>query len=112
MSIVTIASAQTTITQNLNSLTVGNAETDITCASLGQGGYITLSNKGATGSTSTNAGNSNFQIVAQECTYGNVLQVTRRDENMGTRFMFDFAATDVWTAKPMGNKIIEIEWSF
>ena len=112
VSIVTFTSAQTTITQNFNSLSVGNIGTDITGSTAGQGGYGTQSSNGAVGTTSTNAGNSNFQVVAQGGTYGNVLQLTGPDGNAGFRYMYDFAANDVWTAKPMGNDIIEIEWNF
>lgn len=111
-SFVAFASAQSIITQNFDGLTIGNVGTDITGQTAGQGGFFTLSNNGVAPTTSTNAANENFQIVAGTATQGNVLQLTGPNGNLGARFMFSEGLETFWDARPDGEDIIEINWSF
>ncbi len=111
-SFVAFASAQGIITQNFNGLTIGNVGTDITGVTAGQGGYYTLTNNGVAPTTGTNAGNENFQIIAGNAAHGNVLQVTGSNGDKGSRFMFGEDLLEFWDARPAGQDIIEINWSF
>ncbi|WP_318641178.1 T9SS type A sorting domain-containing protein [Flavobacterium ardleyense] len=111
-SLVTLASAQAPISLDFNGLTIGNVGTDITGATPGQGGIFTLTNNGAPPTTSTNAGNDNFQIVAGDAAHGNVLQITGPNGDKGARFAFAGDLFDFWDGRTAGNNIVEVEWSF
>ena len=111
-SFVTFASAQATITQNFNDLTIGNVGTDMTGLTAGQGGFFTLTSNGAAPTTGTNAGNDNFQIIAGDAAHGNVLQITGSNGDKGNRFMFGEELDTFWDARPATNDIIEVDWNF
>ncbi len=111
-SFVAFASAQGVLTQNFNGLNIGNVGTDITGVEAGQAGYTTLSTNGVAPTTSTNAGNDNFQIIAGDAAHGNVLQITGPNGDKGSRFMFNEGLDAFWDARPAGEDIIEIDWSF
>lgn len=111
-SFISFASAQDIITQNFNSLTVGNVGTDLTGAVAGQGGFFTRSNNGADPTTATNAGNDNFQIIAGDAAHGNVLQVTGSNGDKGTRFIYGENLVSFWDARADTDDIIEVDWSF
>ena len=111
-SFIGFASAQSIITQNFNGLTIGNVGTDNTGATSGQGGFFTLTNNGVAPTTSTNAENENFQIVAGDAAHGNVLQVTGPNGDKGARFMNNEGLSAFWEARPDGEDIIEIDWTF
>jgi hypothetical protein len=93
---------------NFNSLTIGNVGTVFTGASVGQGGWYTESSNGATPTTSSNAGNSNFQIVSTGNS-SNGLQVQGPNGDKGARFLWKAGLTDLWAARSSGNNIIEME---
>ncbi len=111
-SFVAFASAQAPITQNYNSLTIGNVGTDFTGATAGQGGQFTLANNGVAPTTSTNAGNDNFQIIAGDAAHGNVLQITGPNGNKGSRYVFTEGLDEYWNTRTAGNDILEMEYSF
>lgn len=111
-SFVAFASAQGILTQNFNGLTIGNVGTDVNGITPGQGGYYTLTTNGVAPTTSTNAGNDNFQIIAGDAAHGNVLQVTGPNGDKGSRFMFKEGLDTFWEARPAGEDIIEIDWTF
>lgn len=111
-SFVAFASAQGIITQNFNGLNVGNIGTDITGMTAGQAGFLTLSSNGVAPTTSTNAGNDNFQVIAGDAAHGNVLQVTGPNGDKGSRFMYNEGLDAFWDARADGQDIIEIDWSF
>jgi len=100
--------AQTLVTENFNSLVAGNVSTEITGATAGQGSYFLFATNGATPTTSTDAGVTNAQIVAG----GNAslgLQITGPNGDKGSRFMWKDGFPALWTARTIGNDIIELE---
>jgi hypothetical protein len=101
--------AQVLQTENFNALTVGNVGTDITGVTAGQGGWLTSSDNGTNPTTTTNAGNANFQIVAtgNSTTNGALFQGPNGDK--GARFMWKDGLPAAWTGRTSGNNIIELE---
>lgn len=100
--------AQTLVTENFNSLVIGNVTTETTGATAGQGSYYLFSNNGAAPTTSTNAGVTNTQIVAG----GNAsqgLQLTGPDGDKGGRFLWKDGLPTIWAARTSGNNIVELE---
>ena len=63
---ISFVNAQVIQSEDFNGLTLGEVGTDITGATAGQGGFYTGSSNGAAPTTTTNAGNSNFEIIATE----------------------------------------------
>jgi len=103
-------SAQVFHSEDFNALTIGDVGTVFDYTAQGQGGFLTFASNGAAGSTTTNAGNSNFQIVAGGEMMTNGLQVVGPDGDDGFRQVaqppFD------WTTRTAGNEFIEVEFSF
>lgn len=107
--------AQTLESENFNTLTIGNVGTDITGTTVGQSSWLTFStNNGPTGTTttSTNAANSNFQIVANGNLTTNGLRIESGNGNYGSRFMWKDGLGASWTTRTTGNNIIEVEYDF
>jgi hypothetical protein len=102
------SNAQSLISENFNSLTVGNVGTDVTGATAGQGSWFTFASNGAAPTTSTNLNNSNFQIVSTG-NASNGLQLEGPNGDKGSRYMWKDGLADLWTARTSGNNIIEIE---
>ncbi len=103
-------SAQVFHSEDFNALTIGNVGTDVDFTAAGQGGFFTLANNGAAGSTSTNAGNSTFQIVAGGQMSSNGLQFIGADGSDGFA-QIQQPAFD-WTTRTAGNDFIEVEFAF
>ncbi|ESU24818.1 hypothetical protein FEDK69T_03710 [Flavobacterium enshiense DK69] len=103
------AKAQVLQSDNFNSLTVGNIGADFTGATPGQGGWLTLASNGATPTTTTNAGNANFQIVAAGGTNANVFSLQGPNGDKGSRLMWKSGLAAAWGTRTAGNNIIEIE---
>lgn len=95
--------AQVLLSDNFNSLTVGNIGTDITGATTGQGGFYTDAAGGAA---------TNFQIVNEGGAYGNVVQLTGSSTATGTRYLWRDGLTAAWTGRTAGNDIIEVDYEF
>jgi hypothetical protein len=95
--------AQALLSDNFNSLTLGNVGTDITGATTGQGGFYTDATGGA---------NTNFQIVNEGGVYGNVVQLTGSATATGTRYLFRDGLPTAWTARTAGNNVMEVEYEF
>lgn len=104
--------AQTIFTQNFNALPIGNVGTSIAGTTVGAGGIYTYSTNGAAPTTSTNAGNTNFQIVANDATHANVFQITGTNGDKGGRYAWIGGLAAAWTARTAGNNIIEVEYDF
>ena len=107
-----ILTAQVLQSENFNSLTIGNVGADITGATAGQGSWYTFSTNGATPTTSTNAANANFQIVANGNNSSNGLLFQGPNGDKGSRFMWKDGLSTAWAARTAGNNIIEIEYDF
>lgn len=103
-------SAQVFHTEDFNALTLGDVNTNFDFTAAGQGGFFTFADNGVAGSTSTNAGNSNFQITASGQMSSNGLQMVGPDGSDGFR-QIQQPAYD-WTTRTAGNEIIEAEFSF
>jgi len=102
--------AQVLDSENFNSLTIGNVGTDFTGATAGQGMWKTVSSNGAAATTtSTNAANTNFQIVATGNSSSNGLFLVGPNGNEGARFMWKDGLPTAWAARTSGNNIIEVE---
>ncbi len=100
--------AQTLVTENFNSLVAGDVSTEITGTIPGQDSYFLFATNGTAPTTSTNAGVTNAQIVAG----GNAslgLQITGPNGDKGSRFMWKDGFPALWTARTVGNNIIELE---
>ncbi|WP_306354015.1 T9SS type A sorting domain-containing protein [Flavobacterium sp. '19STA2R22 D10 B1'] len=101
------ASAQSLQTENFNSLPIGNIGTDITGTTPGQGSFLTF-----VGAGSGNANNSNFQVVANDATHQNALQITGSNVATGSRLMWKDGLLEAWGTRTAGNNIIAIEFDF
>ncbi|MFD2890623.1 T9SS type A sorting domain-containing protein [Flavobacterium chuncheonense] len=104
--------AQILDSENFDALTIGNVGTNIMGTVPGQGNWLTLSNNGGFGATSTNADNSNFQIVASGFNGTNGLQIIGPDGNYGERKMWKYGLQTVWASRTAGNNNIEVEFDF
>ncbi len=102
------SNAQSLISENFNSLTIGNVGTDVTGATAGQGGWFTFASNGAAPTTSTNLNNSNFQIVSTGNT-SNGLKLEGPNGDKGVRYIWKDGLSTSWAARTSGNNIIEVE---
>jgi len=93
-------------------LTVGNFGTDITGVTPGQGNWLTTATNGTAPTTTTNADNSNFQIVDAAGTNGNVVQITGPNGDKGNKIMWQGGLPAWWASRTVGNNIIEVEYDF
>jgi hypothetical protein len=99
--------AQVLMTDDFNSLNIGNVTTEITGEVAGQGGYFLFSSNG-TPTTSTNAGVTNSQIVST----GNAskgFQLQGPNGSAGSRFAWKNGLPTLWSARTTSNNIIELE---
>jgi len=94
---------------NFNALTVGNVGTDFTGVTAGQGGWLTFSSNGTAPTTSTNAANTNFQVVSSGNLSTNGLSLVGPNGDKGSRFMWKDGLPTAWSARTSGNNIIEVE---
>jgi hypothetical protein len=104
--------SQAVNSQDFNSLTIGNVGTVITGATAGAGGLYTFASNGTAPTTATNAGNSNFQIVANDAAHDKVLQITGTNGDKGLRYVWVGGLTDAWGSRTSGNDILEFEYDF
>ena len=101
----TVVSAQNLQSENFDALTVGNVGTDITGNSAGQGGLIIQATAGS-------GQNSDFQIVNEGGSQGNVLQITGSATATGNRFVWKDELNTSWASRTSGNDVIEVEYDF
>ncbi|WP_299525613.1 T9SS type A sorting domain-containing protein [Winogradskyella sp.] len=106
-----IGFSQVLDSDNFDALTIGNFGTDLTGMTPGQGGFLTFGNNGNPPSTSTNAADSNFQVVASGNNGTQGAQITSPDGDAGVRFLFKSIQT-AWASRTSGNDIVELEFSF
>lgn len=100
-------SAQTLLSDNFNSLIVGNIGTDLTGVTAGQNGWYTFNSAGG-----TNSNNSNYQIVNNDATHLKVVQITGSDAATGTKYLWKDGLATAWGGRTPGNNIIEVEFDF
>ncbi|WP_445722620.1 T9SS type A sorting domain-containing protein [Flavobacterium sp.] len=98
--------------ENFNSLPIGDIGTDITGATPGLSNWLTFSSNGTAPTTSTNANNSNYQVVANGKSTTNGLQITSPNGDKGNRFMWKDGLATSWNSRTASNDIIEIEYDF
>jgi hypothetical protein len=110
--------AQVLDSQNFNALTIGNVGTAIDASVAGQGGYLTLSQNDddptmPSGTTSTNANNNQYQIVANGFGGTRGLQLIGPNGNQGfsliTRLPFP---NSTWANRTIGNNVVQFETQF
>lgn len=109
---ISFVNAQVLQSEDFNSLTLGNVGTDMTGATAGQGGFFTATSNGAAPTTSTNADNSNFEIVAEGVDGSNGLKIVSADGNKGSRFLWKDGLTTAWDARDLGSDIFQVEFDF
>ena len=100
--------AQVLLTENFNTLNVGNISTETAGTVAGQGAYYLFSSNGTAPTTTNNAGVTNAQIVAG----GNAskgIQLEGPNGDLGSRFVWKDGLPALWTARTTGNQIIELE---
>jgi hypothetical protein len=103
--------AQALLSENFNSLTLGNVTTNTTGATAGQAGFYLDSSNGATPTTSTNATAAIAQIVTGGSS-SNGLQLSGPNGDKGGSFLWKNGLTTLWAARTSGNNIIEVETNF
>lgn len=103
--------AQVIVSEGFSLFPLGNIGTDITGVTPTNNIFTTASN-GTAPTTATNAGNDNFQIVANNAEHGNVLQITGTNGDKGSRTLWYDGFIDQWEFRDVGNEIIEIEYDF
>ncbi len=100
--------AQVLVSENFNTLTVGNVSDNITGATPGQGDYFFFATNGTAPTTSTNAAVTNAQIVSVNA--GDLaLSLEGPDGDKGSRFMWQDGFPAIWATRTTGNNIIELE---
>jgi hypothetical protein len=106
-------SAQVIEAENFNALTLGNVGTAFDATTVGQGNFLTFANNGDPATaTSTNAGNSNFQIVSTAAA-AKSFELTSPNAVGGVRFMWkDGGVATQWTNRTAGNNVVELEYTF
>lgn len=108
LSTFALTSAQTLQTEQFTTLTSGNIGTNITGASVGQDNWFTFASNGTAPTTSTDAGNANFQATVTG-NPSNGLIIAGPNGDKGSRYMWKDGLPTAWTARTSGNDIIEIE---
>jgi len=110
------STAQVLQSADFNTLTVGNVGTDYTGVAAGQGSFLTFASNGTATppatATTTNASNTNFQIVAAGNNSTNGLLLQGPNGNSGGRYMWKDGLATSWAARTTGNDIIEVEVDF
>ncbi len=104
-----ICFAQSIISENFESLTVGNLGSDITGTTPGQGGwYITAA------STASNSAASNFQVTNSTTTsHGKVLSILGSASATGTKQINqNNKLVSVWGTRTPGNDVLTYEFDF
>ncbi|RZJ67302.1 MAG: T9SS type A sorting domain-containing protein [Flavobacterium sp.] len=100
-----IAGAQTLLTEDGTSLTVGNVGTDLTGTTPGQGGWLTTVPV-PTGAVT------DFQVVNVGSTYGNTIQLTGSNAAAAnTRRMFK-DVSGIWATRDTGNEVAQVQFSY
>jgi len=105
--ISTSAYSQIIWNEDFNSLTNGNLGTDITGATAGQNGWLTIAE-----TTATNSANSNFQIATIDAMHAKSLQMTGSNGIAGTKAVFKNDVATAWTNRTSGNNVIQLEFDF
>lgn len=108
LSTFSLSNAQQLQSEDFNSLTIGNVGTDITGATAGQGGINTFATNGTAPTTTTNAGNSLFQIVSSG-NASNGMSLTGPNGDKGSLFAWKNGLGASWATRTTGNEIIEVE---
>lgn len=98
--------AQVLVSENFNNLTAGNIGTNLTGAVGGQGEFLTINSTGG-----TNSDNSNYQVVTNDATHGNVVQIVGSNQATGGRTLRKPGIADLWANRVDGD-ILEVEYEF
>ena len=101
--------AQGLLSENFDTFQIGNVGTDFT-GNISTNNIFTAATNGTAPTTSNNAGNANFQIVANDATHQNVLQITGTNGDKGSRQLWYDGFADLWSFRDAGNDILEVEF--
>ena len=101
--------AQVILSENFDSYFPGNVNTDITGVTP-TNNFYTIASNGTAPTTATNAGNDNFQIVVNDASHQNVLQITGTNGDKGSRNLWYGDFTTSWDFRDAGTNIIEAEF--
>ena len=107
-----VSSAQIAVNENFEAYVLGDIGTDVTGATPGQYQWLTTANNGAIPTTTTNAGNTNFQIADVGGMNGKVLQIAGPNGDKGLRLMTRDGLPGFWALRTSGNNILEVEFDF
>lgn len=97
-----LGSAQTLLSDDASTYTVGNIGTDMTGATPGQGGWLT---------TVTSGNNSDFQVINAGGNYGNVFQLTGSNTAANSRRMYKDVSA-LWGGRTAGNDVAQVQFNF
>lgn len=106
------STAQVLQSENFNGLTVGNIGSDYTGTTAGQGSFLTSASNGTAPTTTTNAGNSNFQIVSSGNNTSKGIQIQGPNGDKGGRYIWKDGLGAAFNSRTSGNNIIETEVDF
>lgn len=95
--------------ENFNNLVLGNVGNSFSFP--GQAGFETIGTNGFS-STTTNAGNSNFQIVEDLGGQSKSFQLTSPNGNGGNRLMWQGGLDADWNNRIAGNDVVQFEFTF
>ncbi len=98
--------------ENFNSLVAGDVGTVFDGSVAGQGGFFTFATNGDAPTTTTNAGNSNFQIATVRMSTDKNFTLTGPDGDSGVRAMWKDGLDVSWSNRTVGNDVIELEYTF
>lgn len=97
---------QSIISDNIESLTLGNLNTDITGTTPGQGGWYTVAP-----ATAPNSAVTNFQIVDNGAPHGKVVSILGSNSTTGTKAINqNNKLTSIWPNRTPGNDILQYEF--
>jgi hypothetical protein len=108
----TAINAQILQNEDFNALTIGNVGTNFTGETPGQGSFLSFAGNGNAPTTTTNAGNSNFQIVSTGNSSTKGVQIQGPNGNGGVRDLWKDGLVAAFGARTSGNNIIETEVDF
>lgn len=104
-----IGFSQVLQSENFNNLVVGNIGNSFSFP--GQAGFETIATNGFN-STTTNAANSNFQIVEDLLGRSKSFQLTSPNGNGGNRVMWQGGLDTDWNNRIAGNDVVQFEFTF
>ena len=107
-----ISFGQVLQSDDFNALTIGNIGTVFDGTAAGQGDWLTVAANGTAPTTSTNASNESFQIVASGVNGTNAVKVTTPNGDKGSVTLAKSGFQAAWDGRTAGNEILNVTFDF